>query len=167
MRRLLTIIVAGAFAMGALAACSDNGETTISTPEGDIRIDRDGGGFSVEGEDGSFQVGTCDRLPDDFPSDVPLPDGNPISCSRFGSNGEVAWTVAYDTGDADTTASMKDALDDAGFEIIDEYSVDSSDGAFETFTATRGDLTVYVTVGADIAGLGNVNINVTRASNGS
>ena len=42
---------------------------------GDVEIDAEGGEFSVEGEDGSeFSVGS-DELPDDFPADVPIPEG--------------------------------------------------------------------------------------------
>jgi len=59
---------------------------------GDVEIDADGESFSVEGEDGSeFSVGS-DELPDDFPAEVPIPEGGTVeSSSSVQTDGKAGW----------------------------------------------------------------------------
>lgn len=52
---------------------SKGGGFSVETDEGSMRFDADEGGFRMESDDGSYQAGS--GMPDDWPSDVPLPPG--------------------------------------------------------------------------------------------
>jgi len=177
MRKLLTMTIAGMFTLGAgaaLAACSD-GETTISTPEGDVSVDPDSGSVDFEGEDGSgsVNVGEGSEVPDDFPSDVPLPDGTLVSSSSFGTDDDKTWGLVYTFDDPGSVLDdYRDALEDAGYEIAGEFNVSNDEGGYSAYTADGDDYTVAVGGGGGIgSGTGSggddggVSITVTTVTN--
>jgi hypothetical protein len=78
---------------------SDDGSFSIQTEDGSMTVDENGnfvitdengetitgnadgedGSFAVESEDGSFSSGSTSELPEDWPADVPTPDGMTIT----------------------------------------------------------------------------------------
>jgi hypothetical protein len=102
-------------------------------------------------------------LPEDFPSDVPLIDGDVVfSLSLPADNGDKAWNVTINVSGADAFATIKTQLTDAGFEyhgITDGES--GSTGAFRS-----GDLTVLDAVGAANGDQWTANYTVTTAETG-
>ena len=128
----------------------EDGQIKIETPEGDIEFSTDeDGGFSIEvdgeelmdvdvdgdgegsieisGEDGdsSLQIDAGGgSLPDQWPAEIPTPDGLAIEAgSAFESGEQVAYTV---TGQADEgfAEAYSDALADAGLPKTSSFESD-------------------------------------------
>jgi len=156
MRKIFTIVMAGGLAVaagGGLAACDSDDATENLVEEatgGDVDIDSDDGSISVETDDGSASFGSCEGLPEDFPSDVPTPDADPTSCSRVAADETTNWTLVYSSDDADKIGDYKSTLEDDGFDITSEASYDAGDNSYETFSATKGTYSVNVGGGAGI-----------------
>ena len=120
---------------------------------GDVEIDADGESFSVEGEDGSeFSVGN-DELPDDFPAEVPIPEGGTVeSSSSVQTDGKAGWfvTLTYPDADASELAdTSKSEMEDAGF---DETSTFSANDTTTTGYEGNGYQVTVSTVPADGGG---------------
>jgi hypothetical protein len=101
----------------------ENGETVISTPEGQTII------------------GSGD-LPDDFPSDIPVPDGATIASASSVSADEgpsffISGSLDDEFGDA--TDAYKAALESAGFE--QQSMTESTDGTFFGFISSAWNVT--------------------------
>jgi len=166
MRRTMTVLAAGALALGAggmLAACDsdDSAEEAVEDiAGGDVDIDEDG--VNIETDEGSASFGTCDELPDDFPSDVPTPDAEPQACTSTSiPEGGSTWSVSYSSSDEGAFDEYRTALEDADFEVEGELSASDSDGTFSSVTATNDDYTVNITnVGAGEERL--INLLVTE-----
>lgn len=124
---------------------TDDGGIAIQTEDGSMTIDEDGnfvvtdengetitgnadsddGSMTVEGEDGSFSGGATTELPDEWPSDVPAPDGLTIA-SAF---------VVSDTGsDAITVSGTVD-----GEEFLDDYGSQLEDAGFDSTSEFKSD----------------------------
>lgn len=158
MRKVFTIVMAGGLAVTAgagLAACDGDDAAENLAEEvsgGDVDIDSDDGSVSVETDDGSFAAGSCEELPEDFPSDVPTPDADPTFCTRVASDGVTNWSLGYSTDDADKVGDYKSTLEDDGFEITGEASYEVEGTSYESFSANKG--TYLVNVGGGGAGVG-------------
>lgn len=102
MRRMWcgVIVVAGL----ALSGCADPGELLaekaaekiieqqLSDDDTSVDINADGeGGMTIEGEDGTYKSGAHAEVPDDFPSELPLPDGELISSATI----DGTWVLNY------------------------------------------------------------------------
>jgi hypothetical protein len=123
-----------------------DGGFSMQTEEGGMSIDEDGnfvitdadgstirgnadsetGGFSAESDDGSFRVDASGEIPEEWPSDVPQPDGiDGASSSVTQSTSELAITV---TGQAD--ASFVDdygsKLESNGFERTSNFESEAN-----------------------------------------
>jgi major membrane immunogen (membrane-anchored lipoprotein) len=119
----------------------NDGDVRIETPEGSTVIDVDDEGdgqIQFEGDDGDVQVqfdeGGGIDLPENFPSDVPLPGGLSImSASSLdapeGATFIISGTVDGSFGDA--TAAYTSALEGAGF--TQQSMTESTDGTFFAF----------------------------------
>ena len=124
----------------------NDGGFSVQTEEGGMSIDEDGnfvvtdgdgsvvtgnansetGEFVVESEDGSFSSGSTTELPEEWPSDIPEPDGLAISSATvIGSDNEQAITVTGNVDSVDFVDSYARALESAG---LDEVSTFKSDG---------------------------------------
>src|SRR5690554_4129073 len=57
-----------------------------------VDIDADGdGGMTIEDEDGTYQMGSHAQVPDDFPSELPLPDGDLMTAAATPGT----WLLSY------------------------------------------------------------------------
>lgn len=123
-----------------------DGGFSVQTEEGGMSIDEDGnfvitdadgsvvtgnadsetGEFVVESEDGSFSSGSTSELPEEWPADIPEPDGLAISSATvIGSDTEQAITVTGNVDSVDFVDDYGSALESTGF---DEESTFKSDG---------------------------------------
>ena len=72
---------------------------------------------TVESEDGSFSSGATAELPEQWPSDIPEPDGLAImSATVIGADGEQAITIRGTADGEDFVDSYGSALESAGFD---------------------------------------------------
>ncbi len=138
-----------------------DGGFSVQTEEGGMTIDEDGnfvitdadgsvvtgsadaesGEFNVESEDGSFSSGSTTELPEQWPSDIPEPDGLSITnATVIGSATEQAITVVGTVDGEGFVDSYASALQSAGF---DEQSTFRSDGTINN-VYSNGDWTVGV-----------------------
>ncbi|WP_159619234.1 hypothetical protein [Ruania rhizosphaerae] len=92
----------------------------------DVDLDSEDGGFVVESDEGSFSVGG--DLPDSFPADVPLIEGEILSASAMESQEGSGWAVQIQAMGEDAFERAEQSLRDAGFgESEESYSMSSGD----------------------------------------
>ncbi len=105
-------------------------------------------------------LGAGQSVPADFPSEVPLIDGDVVfGLALPGDNGEKAWNVTIKVSGADAFEAITTQLTDAGFEYRSISEGDSgSTGAF-----TKDPLSVIVVVAAGIGSQWTANYTVTNA----
>jgi hypothetical protein len=124
-----------------------DGGFSIQTEEGGMTIDEDGnfvitdadgsvvtgnadaesGEFTVESEDGSFSSGATTELPENWPADVPEPEGLAISSATvIGSHSELAVTVVGNVDGEGFVDSYASALESAGFEEQSTFTADGT-----------------------------------------
>ena len=123
---------------------------------GDVDIDIDDGNVSIQGEDGEIQFNVDEEngetvistpegqtvigsgeLPDEFPSEIPLPDGATIdSASSVSADDGLAFFISgsIDGEFGAATDAYKAALESAGFE--QQTMTDSTDGTFFGFVSS-------------------------------
>ena len=116
---------------------SDDGSFSIQTEDGSMTVDENGnfvvtdadgsvitgnadsesGEFNIESEDGSFSSGSTSELPEDWPADVPTPDGMTITtASSMESTDGSAIQLSGTTDDpASFVADYTAQLETAGF----------------------------------------------------
>ena len=116
---------------------SDDGSFSIQTEDGSMTVDENGnfvvtdadgsvitgnadsesGEFNIESEDGSFSSGSTSELPEDWPADVPTPDGMTITtASSMESTDGSAIQLSGTTDDpASFVADYTARLDSNGF----------------------------------------------------
>lgn len=143
-RRVSTLLLPGILLLGALtlSGCSIVGNFL---PGG-------GGGTVIPGQ----------NIPSDFPSDVPLVDGDvQLGLTIPGDNGEKAWNVTIQTTGDDPFEAAKGKLTDAGFELKDLPSATGAEQA-----AFQKDPYSVVLVVASTDGGWTVNYTVTNADTG-
>lgn len=146
------------FSLGLMTGCGADviaERATEKALEGaaDVDLDADGdGGIKIETDEGSLSVGQ--KLPDDFPDDVPLPEGEVLSGMSMAGKG---WTVslAVEGVPDDVAPEVKSMLESAGFEI--EATTEA--GGMTIFTATKDTYALTVSV-ADDNGATNVGYTV-------
>lgn len=121
----------------ALAACDQAAEELAERAAEqvtgtDIDVDDDGGEITIETDDGTFESGTG-RVPDDFPSVIPLVDGGELVNGMSMQNEEgMAWQVnwQFDSGQPfDVLEDQVAALEDAGFTRSEDGSFTMGDGS--------------------------------------
>jgi hypothetical protein len=148
-RGAAVLVLAGALLVGApvVTGCSLIGSVVEGATGGNI----------PEGLDAGTTV------PADFPSEVPLIDGEVVfALSLPADNGEKAWNVTINVGGPDAFEAIRTQLTDAGFEYQEVSSGDSgSGGAFR-----KDGLTVLVTVAAATGDQWTANYTVTNAETG-
>jgi len=150
-RRPLIILCAAGFAF-SLTACGNATESGLekiieSEGGGDVDIDLNGDdGVSIQTEDGSFSSGATTELPEEWPGDVPEPDGLAITnAAVIGSGTEQAISVTGTVDGDGFVESYASALESAGF---NEDSTFESDGAISN-VYSNANLTVGVVYSGD------------------
>lgn len=128
------VVVAGVgLALAGCGSAAENlTERAIEEAGGgqvDVEMDEDGGSFSVQGEDGegSYQVSGDGSMPDDWPEDIPLPDGQVMGSSSFSDdNGEfLGLQLRVESSPEETIATVEGGLQDAGWEEQSRFEQDS------------------------------------------
>lgn len=96
-RARIAIAILAIGSMGLLGGCG------AATPEG-VDIDIEGGEIAISNSQGEFAADFGDAsVPDDFPSEVPLPDLPLTIASTSTIEGTKAWSLTYEGG---TTADF-------------------------------------------------------------
>ena len=125
-----------ALALGTtFVACGGSDTKTVETKDGKVTVNKDDKSITIESDKGSATFGGA-SVPDDFPSDVPLPKGVKLQ-TAVSSGG--AFQLGYQADDAelaDVVADYKTALEDADFTVDDGASVSAGNGSFSGFSAT-------------------------------
>jgi hypothetical protein len=124
---------------GTFVATDENGEVITGEADGD-------GGFTVEGSDGEAVFSSSDEIPEQWPSDVPEPDGLSDVTGTYFSEGDdqsiiVTGTVSGDLRDAFDGYTSQ--LEDAGFE--EESTFTQGDDAANS-TYVRGEQRISVSI---------------------
>lgn len=82
----------------------------------DVDIDAEGGSVSIESSDGTFTSG-MGSLPQGFPEDIPVADGEILQGASSEGNGTTGWvvTIAVDQPGDEAIAEAGAALEGAGY----------------------------------------------------
>jgi hypothetical protein len=123
-----------------------DGGFSVQTEEGGMSIDEDGnfvitdadgsvvtgnadsetGGFTAESEDGSFRIDASGEIPEEWPSDVPSPEGiEGASSTVTQSATELAITVTGQAGES-FVDDYGSTLEDNGFERTSNFESDAN-----------------------------------------
>ncbi len=114
-----TVGMAGAavISFGVLAACGSSSDN--SAENNTVRVDTPEGGAEISS-------GT--QLPDDYPSEVPLPNDMTLIYSQKITEGNGSfWNITFEgsSGLNDTMKEVRDEFTSAGFEVAAESSGDN------------------------------------------
>ena len=126
-RSIRPLAVAAAVAALSLTAAGCGGDSvTIPTGEGNIQVDKDGDTFKVETKDGTVESGS--KLPDNFPDDVPLVDGDLISAAAISASGDDGFVVSLecDASAAEVSAQATEQFTAAGYKEVTRMSAGTS-----------------------------------------
>jgi hypothetical protein len=122
----------------------ENGNFVVTDADGNVvtgEADPETGDVNVESEDGSFSTGSTTELPEEWPADVPEPDGLSIAnATVIGSDTEQTISVGGSVSGEEFVESYGSALESAGFT---EDSSFSSEGTINN-TYSNGEWTVNV-----------------------
>ncbi|MFN3258071.1 MAG: hypothetical protein ACE37B_20525 [Ilumatobacter sp.] len=122
----------------------EDGSFVVTDEDGNVisGASSDDGTFTVEGEDGSASFSSGAGIPEEWPTDVPRPDGlSDITNTYFNEAGAIS-VVVNGIASADTFAAYAAALQSAGF------SEDTEPFESETFSSAsyaRGEEVVTMT----------------------
>lgn len=112
---------------------SDDGNMSIETEDGSMTVDEDGnltvtgadgslvmqndgdGGVDIQGDDGRLSVGSGDGVPDEWPDDVPAPDGLSDSTSTVAEDANGTTILINGTADIPYAKQYADDVAAAGF----------------------------------------------------
>ena len=132
---------------GSFSVTDEDGDETT----GNIDIDADGGEFSIEGEDGDIQFGSGSEIPDEWPDDIPQPDGVTVQSAATFSEGDETSIILTGTADDDPdewTAAYGSQLEDAGFTQDSNFSSSGAVAASYTDESWNVDLTATAVGGS-------------------
>lgn len=138
---------------GGFTVSDDNGETVV----GEVGDD---GGFTITGEDGESTFESGVGIPEQWPNDIPRPEGLTDVNGTFVAEGGQTNIVASGTPSGDGETALADfvaALVDAGFT---ETSSFSQEGAGASVTLDRDG----VTVSASLTDFGDMSQMVVSVS---
>ena len=117
----------------------------------DVEVDEDG--FTIDTDEGSISAGSG-SVPEDFPADVPLPDGEVSFSQRLETADGLGWSVVIATsGEAGSVGQqIRSDLENNGFDVEESTQFSGEGGSGGTILAERSDLSVLVVVTADDSG---------------
>ncbi len=107
----------------------EDGNFVITDADGSVvtgNADSDTGGFTAESEDGSFRIDASGEIPEEWPSDVPSPEGiEDASSTVTQSTTDLAITVTGQAGQSFVDA-YGSTLEDNGFEQASNFESDAN-----------------------------------------
>jgi hypothetical protein len=107
-----------------------DGNFVVSDADGNVvtgEADPETGEVVVESEDGSFSTGSTTELPEEWPSDVPEPNGLSIAnATVIGSDTERTISVGGSASGAEFVESYASALQSAGFTEDSSFTADDT-----------------------------------------
>ena len=157
----------------------DGGDFSIKTEDGSFSVDEDGnfqvtdadgqvvtgqsdgdGNVTIEGEDGGFTLTQDSELPEEWPSDVPKPDGLAITSSSVLDTGSGNAVTLVGTADDGFAESYGSALASAGL----ERGFESNNG--DTYSAIYGNDSWQISFGTSTID-GEIQVTVSLFPNDS
>jgi hypothetical protein len=143
---------------------SDNNTTTIKSNEGEttIQSNSDGSKTTWESKDKDGNVSKMElsdnsKIPDGFPSDIPIPSNAKITSSiTTNSNGKTVYLVTYEikqTFDA-LKKTYKDYMNNGSYQNVNEMSTDNEFFMISGKRNGETDLAVTVTTGDGVLQVG-------------
>ena len=149
MRRMAITMLGGALALVGAAACDSD---SIGENIAEEAVEQAGGG--------DVDIETGGDVPDCFPDDAPVPDGQVQGGFGVGEGDEAICTFLVDVdGDiGEATDAYKSALEDDGWDI--GFEAQSPDG--EAFGASKGDVGLLIS-GGDASGVTSISITAGPA----
>lgn len=154
-RRLSTLAVVLTFSATALTACGSAeekvAEALVKNSDSSVKdVDIDGDGVSIETDEGKMQFGQGTKVPDEFPSDVPLPEADHTILSASVTNGDVGMMVSVpDLDVSEESARILAALEGAGWTVGDKSEMSSGTSRMYVLTAEKDGLEVGITLVRD------------------
>lgn len=83
--------------------------------QADVDVEAEGDGdVTISGEDGSVQVGSSITLPEDFPRDLPIPEGTLVAV--VSANG--GWSLSYEGVEQAAVEHLVSRYDEAGYQEV-------------------------------------------------
>jgi hypothetical protein len=138
-RSLLAAAPAVVIGLAVLGSCSSEDvaeqltEQAIESSGGEganVDVDSETGQVDIETEDGSMSFGTAE-LPDDWPSEIPLPDGYELTNAMVtGADGERSFIIGgtFDGDAMETFDSLTEQFAEDGWTEVTKTDMSSSDG---------------------------------------
>lgn len=125
---------------------------------GDVNVDVEGDGVTVEGQDGGFAVGGDLSLPDNWPTEIPTYGrGSLVMVSVDSASGGATAVWSTEESVEDATASIRSAVEGAGYAIESESQMEG----LRAFSATGSGYRLDVSVGGS-DGATSVNLLATK-----
>ena len=124
--------------------------------EADVDIDSESGQVDVSTPDGDMSFGEGTELPDDFPSEIPLPaDYQLNSAMSTSTDGADGWTISGELPDAtsDTFDELLAAFTDAGWTTTSDSSSETGGGTASTAMLDDGTWQVILSVQVGVEGM--------------
>jgi hypothetical protein len=149
MRRIIITAAGAALALGGVSALAGCGSTIESGVEGatGVEIDANEEGVEITDDEGnSFQAGEDVKVPDTWPSDVPLYDGRLTAAIAAGEGANLIWQSDSSVNDAYAEYSAQ--LESAGFNDQNAGAALNQDGVVRTANF-ESDKTVVIVVVTD------------------
>lgn len=136
--------------LGDKAADKAVGKALSSDGE-EVTVDSGSGSVKVETEDGTVAFGEGLELPDEFPSDAPLPRGDYTVLSSSTNGGEVGLMLQVEGLELEgEQAHFEGELADAGWTVGDDkFSSTTAEGGMFSLSATKDGRTLSVVVSAE------------------
>jgi hypothetical protein len=135
----------------ALAACGGDDKATVDLPGGgQVEIDQNDGGITIEGPTGTVQIGQAE-LPEGWPADFPLPD-DAAPVYSVGAEGGVSVWFATAQSTEDLTGFFSEALPAAGYTIDSTTEFSDAQGAYAVMVVSGNGMEGAVYLGGSAAG---------------
>lgn len=121
--------------------------------DAEVDIDSETGEVDVQTDDGEMSVGEDVALPDDFPSEIPLPDDYELSAAMT-SSADGGWTITGSLPDASEASfdELVAGFTDAGWTTESDSSSDTGGGTASTALVTNDTWQVLVSVQVGVTG---------------
>jgi hypothetical protein len=156
MRRLTAIALVLALALSAVVALSGCAavaekatQAAVEKATG-VKVDQNSGTITTTDKDGNTAQMSASEgtYPDGFPADFPKYNGVVDSALKTSTNGKDAFTVIVKTPDAAKTVYdyYLTELEKSGWKVDQKMDGTSSDSAFASISALKGDLKAGVTL---------------------